>query len=167
MKYKIRIIPFIFFFSVFGVSADEKERLPDFKLPDQKGKVFSSHNVKGNTYFLLGCGFKDVVLCRKHGRKIYWKMQTLLKDEDRTIFSAYLNLKNAPAAVFDYILQEKEKDYESILLDKKGILSNGLVEGRSFLRVYSPKGVLIHKEYFESVDDSKVFELYKLVHRGK
>ncbi|GBF39724.1 hypothetical protein [Leptospira johnsonii] len=167
MKYKIRSISVILFLSAFGISADEKEKLPDFKLPDQKGKIFNSANVKGNTYFLLGCGFKDVVLCRKHGRKIYWKMQTLLKDEDRAIFSAYLNLKNAPPAVFDYILQEKEKDYESLLLDKKGILSTGIVEGRSFLRVYSPKGALIHKEYFESVDDAKVSELYKLVRSEK
>ncbi|MGJ4787483.1 hypothetical protein [Leptospira koniambonensis] len=167
MKYKIGIVSIVLLFSAFGLSADEKEKLPDFKLADQKGKVFSSSTVKGNTYFLLGCGFKDVILCRKHGRKIYWKMQTLLKDEDRVIFSAYLNLKNAPSEVFDYILQEKKKDYESILLDKKGILSNGLAEGKSFLRVYSPKGMLIHKEYFESVDDAKVSELYKLIRSGK
>lgn len=167
MKYKIRVISFVLFFSAIGLNADEKEKLPDFKLADQKGKVFSSSSAKRNTYFLLGCGFKDVVLCRKHGRKIYWKMQTLLKDEDRVIFSAYLNLKNAPSAVFDYLLQEREKDYESILLDKRGLLSNGLVEGKSLLRVYSPKGTLIHKEYFESVDDTKVSELYKLVRSGK
>ncbi|MGJ4745722.1 hypothetical protein ACQV5M_05110 [Leptospira sp. SA-E8] len=167
MKYKIGIVSVILFLSAFGLSTEEKEKLPDFKLADQKGKVFNSASAKGNTYFLLGCGFKDVVLCRKHGRKIYWKMQTLLKDEDHATFSAYLNLKNAPSAVYDYILQEKEKDYESILLDKKGILSNGLVEGRSFLRVYSPKGTLIHKEYFESVDDAKVSELYKLIRSGK
>lgn len=167
MKYKFRIISAVLLLSIFGLKADEKEKLPAFTLADQKGKVFSSKSAKGNTYFLLGCSFKDVVLCRKHGRKIYWKMQTLLKDEDRASFSAYLNLKNAPATVFDYILQEKEKDYESILLDKKGILSNGLVEGKSFLRVYSPKGMLIHKEYFESVDDAKVSELYKLIQTGK
>ncbi|TGK09230.1 hypothetical protein EHO58_02280 [Leptospira selangorensis] len=167
MKYKVGIVSIVLIFSTFGLSAEEKEKLPDFKLADQKGIVFSSSTAKGNTYFLLGCGFKDIVLCRKHGRKIYWKMQTLLKDEDHVIFSAYLNLKKAPSAVFDYILQEKEKDYESILLDKKGTLSSGLVEGKSFLRVYSPKGVLIHKEYFESVDDTKVSELYKLVRSGK
>ncbi|PJZ78058.1 hypothetical protein [Leptospira neocaledonica] len=167
MKYKIRVISFILLLSVSGLRADEKEKLPDFKLSDQKGKVFSSATAKGNTYFLLGCGFKDVILCRKHGRKIYWKMQTLLKDEDRVIFSAYLNLKDAPSAVFDHIFREREKDYESILLDKKGILSKGLAEGKSFLRVYSPKGTLIHKEYFESVDDTKVSELYRLIRNGK
>ncbi|TGK38051.1 hypothetical protein [Leptospira andrefontaineae] len=167
MKYKIRVISFVLFFSVIGLSADEKEKLPDFKLADQNGKVFSSSSAKGSAYFLLGCGFKDVVLCRKHGRKIYWKMQTLLKDDDHVTFSAYLNLKEAPSSVFEYILQEKGKDYESILLDKKGILSKGLTEGKSFLRVYSPKGILIHKEYFESVDDTKVSELYKLVRSGK
>lgn len=166
MKYKVGIVSIVLLFSAFALSAEEKEKLSDFKLADQKGKVFSSSTAKGNTYFLLGCGFKDIVLCRKHGRKIYWKMQTLLKDEDRVIFSAYLNLKNAPSAVFDYILQEKEKDYESILLDKKGTLSIGLIEGKSFLRVYSPKGMLIHKEYLESVDDAKVSELYKLVRSG-
>ncbi|PKA17658.1 hypothetical protein [Leptospira haakeii] len=167
MKYKVGIVSIVLLFSVLGLNAEEKEKLPDFKLADQKGKVFSSSTARGNTYFLLGCSFKDIVLCRKHGRKIYWKMQTLLKDEDRVIFSAYLNLKNAPSAVFDYILQEKEKDYESILLDKKGALSAGLIEGKSFLRIYSSKGVLIHKEYFESVDDAKVSELYKLVRSGK
>ncbi|EIE03297.1 hypothetical protein [Leptospira licerasiae] len=167
MKYKTRVFPIVLLFSTLGLGAEQKERLPDFKIADQKGKVFSSASVKGNTYFLLGCRFKDIVLCRKHGRKIYWKMQTLLKDEDRVIFSAYLDLKNAPSAVFDYILQEKEKDYESILLDKKGTLSTGLVEGKSFLRVYSPNGALIHKEYFESVDDAKVSELYKLTKSGR
>ncbi|PJZ27135.1 hypothetical protein CH352_08525 [Leptospira hartskeerlii] len=167
MKYKIQIISIVLLLSALELVADEKERLPDFRLADQRGKVFNSSSAKGNTYFLLGCGFKDIVLCRKHGRKIYWKMQTFLKDEDRVIFSAYLNLKNAPSAVFDYIFQEKEKDYESILLDKKGVLSNGLVEGKSFLRVYSPKGALIHKEYFESVDDAKVSELYRLTRSGK
>ncbi|WP_246048782.1 hypothetical protein [Leptospira sarikeiensis] len=150
-------------FFTYQLGAEPGEKLPNFKLADQRGEVFRSTTAKGKTYFLLGCGFKDIVSCRKHGRKIYWKMQTLLKDEDKVLFTAYLNLKGAPSSVFDYILNEKDKDYESILLDKEGILSEGLSEGKSFLRVYSPKGILIHKEYFESVDDSKVLELYKLV----
>ncbi|TGK07146.1 hypothetical protein EHO59_03285 [Leptospira semungkisensis] len=164
---KKRSLVFLLLFLPTFLFSDSQVQLPSFRLPDQKGQIFASDSAKGNTYFLLGCGFKDVVLCRKHGRKIYWKMQTLLKDEDKVLFSGYLNLKNAPQTVFDYILKEKDKEYESILLDKEGILSRGLTDGRSYLRVYSPKGNLIHTEYFQTVDDSKVLELFEFVKKGR
>jgi hypothetical protein len=138
-------------------------QLPKFRLPDQKNIIFDSESAKGNTYFLLGCGFKDIVLCRKHGRKIYWKMQTLINEDEQVLFSAYLNLKGAPKAAFDYILKEKDKEYESILLDKDGLLENGLSDGKSFLRIYSPKGKLLHTEYFYTVDDAKVLQLFEFV----
>ncbi|TGK03132.1 hypothetical protein EHQ53_06700 [Leptospira langatensis] len=164
---KKRTLVFLYLLLPALLFSDSQVTLPRFQLQDQKGVAFSSSSVKGNTYFLLGCGFRDIVLCRKHGRKIYWKMQTLLKDEDKVIFSAYLDLKNAPQTVFDYILQEKDKDYESILLDKQGILSLGLVGGKSYLRVYSPKGSLLHSEYFQTVDDAKVLELFEFVKKGR
>ncbi|TGK21298.1 hypothetical protein EHO61_04595 [Leptospira fluminis] len=132
-------------------------------MQDQKGKVFTSESSKGKTLFLLGCGFKDIVLCRKHGRKIYWKMQTLLKDEDSVEFLAYLDLHKAPGAVNDYISGERDKDYESILLDKKGDLSEGLKDGTSYLRVYSRSGTILHEEYFRNVDDSVVLRLFEFV----
>lgn len=141
--------------------------LPKFRLPDQRGEFFRSESAKGNTYFLLGCGFKDVVLCRKHGRKIYWKMQTLINEDEKISFSAYLKLKGAPQAAFDYILKEKDKEYESILLDREGFLADGLLDGKSFLRVYSPKGNLLHSEYFQTVDDAKVLELFEFVKKAR
>lgn len=169
MRY-LGIIAILLFISWSSLLAESKSDLPEFRLADQKGVVFRSDSAKGNVYFLLGCGFKDVVLCRKHGRKIYWKMQTFLQDEDKVLFSAYLDLKGAPKPVFDYISGEKDKDYESLLLDKDGVLKEGLMDGKSYLRVYSPKGKLLHMEYFESVDDTKVSELFEYIkkyRRGK
>ncbi|TGK11727.1 hypothetical protein EHO60_05375 [Leptospira fletcheri] len=140
-----------------------KGSVPKFRMQDQKGKVFTSESAKGKTLFLLGCGFKDVILCRKHGRKIYWKMQTLLKDEDTVEFLAYLDLHAAPETVHDYISGERDKDYESILLDTKGDLSQGLKDGSSYLRVYSRTGTILHEEYFTNVDDSVVLRLFEFV----
>ncbi|WP_232224695.1 hypothetical protein [Leptospira fainei] len=94
-------------------------------------------------------------------------MQTLLSDDDSVEFLAYLNLQLAPKQVLDYISGEKEKDYESILLDKKGSLSEGLQDGRSFLRIYSRNGSLIHKEYFTAVDDSTVKRLFEFVKKDR
>lgn len=162
----MRMFSFAFLLGIIifrSLEAKSKVDLPEFHLPDQKGTVFHSGSAKGQVYFLLGCGFQDVILCRKHGRKIYWKMQTLLNDEDKVSFSAYLGLKGAPKQALDYISEEKDKDYESILLDKAGILEEGLQNGKSYLRVYSPQGKLVHREYFENVNDAKVLELFEIV----
>ncbi|WP_232225706.1 hypothetical protein [Leptospira broomii] len=94
-------------------------------------------------------------------------MQTMLSDDDSVEFFAYLNLQYAPKQVFDYISDQKEKDYESLLLDKKGSLSEGLQDGKSFLRIYSRNGSLIHKEYFTAVDDSTVSRLFEFVKKDR
>ncbi|WP_238325612.1 hypothetical protein [Leptospira inadai] len=94
-------------------------------------------------------------------------MQTMLSDDDTVEFFAYLNLRFAPKQVFEYISSQKEKDYESLLLDKNGFLSEGLQDGKSFLRIYSRNGLLIHKEYFATVDDSTVSRLFEFVKKDR
>ncbi|WP_243393196.1 hypothetical protein [Leptospira perolatii] len=94
-------------------------------------------------------------------------MQTLISESDPVEFIAFVNLSGAPSGAFDYISKEKDKEYESILLDKQGSLAEGLSQGKTFLRVFSRKGRLIHAESFQSVQDSDVIRLFDLIRKER
>nr|WP_246057625.1 hypothetical protein [Leptospira gomenensis] len=144
------------------------EEAPFFRLKDQRGVTIDSRSFKGKTLFLLGCNFKDVVLCRKHGRKIYWRMQNLLEEaEDTTVFVAFLDFRGAPKEVFSYIEKERNKNYESIYLDEKGVLSSGVRSGFSWLRIFSRNKRLLYESYYSEVDDRTVDSLYEIIRRQK
>ncbi|XDD52092.1 hypothetical protein AB3N59_00115 [Leptospira sp. WS92.C1] len=141
---------------------------PEFQLRDQRGKILNSKKLKGKTVFLLGCGYQDVVLCRKHGRKIYWRMQNLLGESEESVeFVAFLNLLNAPEAVHAYVRENQSKNYESIYLDEKGILSSGIRPNFSWLRIFSGNKKLIFESYYQEVDDRTVDKLYGILQKHK
>ncbi|KON76090.1 Uncharacterized protein NV38_0003239, partial [Leptospira kirschneri serovar Mozdok] len=179
IKRKLKFDPFIRFqilpfknilFTIYLLSAVSvfPSDLPDFQLKDQKNKVLNSKNLKGKMVFLLGCSYVDIVLCRKHGRKIYWRMQNLIDEsEDFVEFIAFVDLRNAPSAVQVYIDENKSKNYESILLDTKGILSSGIRPGVSWLRIYSRNKKQIFESYYKEVDDQTVDSLYEIVRKQK
>lgn len=142
--------------------------LPDFQLKDQRNKVLNSKNLKGKMVFLLGCSYLDIVLCRKHGRKIYWRMQNLMDESDDFVeFIAFVDLRNAPSAVQIYIDENKSKNYESILLDTKGVLSSGIRPNVSWLRIFSRSKKQIFESYYKEVDDQTVDSLYEIIRKQK
>ncbi|TGL66134.1 hypothetical protein EHQ67_17085 [Leptospira kmetyi] len=142
--------------------------LPEFQLKDQRGKILSSKTLKGKTVFLLGCSYRDVVLCRKHGRKIYWRMQNLIDDsKDFVEFIAFLDLRNAPGEVQSYIDENRSKNYESIFLDTKGVLSTGIRPNFSWLRIFSGNKKLLFESYYTEVDDRTVDTLYEIVRKQR
>ncbi|WP_411824209.1 hypothetical protein [Leptospira sp. 'Mane'] len=133
-------------------------------MTDQYGKHYNNITIKGKPSVFLGCEIKDVELCRKVGRKIYWKMQNLLwKDADKIIFLSYLNLKETNQLVEKYIEESKSKQFEAVLLDRKGELIHGLESEKAFLRIFDRKGKEIHREYLETANDEKVKELYAIL----
>ncbi len=142
--------------------------LPDFQLKDQRNKVLNSKNLKGKMVFLLGCSYVDIVLCRKHGRKIYWRMQNLIDESNDFVeFIAFVDLRNAPSAVQVYIDENKSKNYESILLDTKGVLSSGIRPNVSWLRIFSRSKKQIFESYYKEVDDQTVDSLYEIIRKQK
>lgn len=142
--------------------------LPEFQLKDQRGKILGSKNLKGKTVFLLGCSYKDVVLCRKHGRKIYWRMQNLVDEsKDSVEFVAFLDLRNTPGEVQSYIDENRSKNYESIFLDSKGVLSSGIRSNFSWLRIFSGNKKLIFESYYTEVNDRTVDSLYEIVRKQR
>ncbi|WP_036040517.1 hypothetical protein [Leptospira alstonii] len=142
--------------------------LPDFQLKDQRGQVLNSKALKGKTVFLLGCSYTDIVLCRKHGRKIYWRMQNLIDEsKDFVEFVAFIDLRNAPSAVSVYIDENKSKNYESIFLDSKGVISSGIRPDFSWLRIFSRDKKQIFESYYKEVDDRTVDSLYEIVRKQR
>ncbi|WP_061224858.1 hypothetical protein [Leptospira weilii] len=165
----LRVFPFrMFFFPTFlllTISVFSSD-LPHFQLKDQKGKILNSRTLKGKTVFLLGCSYVDIVLCRKHGRKIYWRMQNLIDEsEDFIEFVAFVDLRNAPSAVQTYINENKSKNYESILLDSEGILSSGIQPNFSWLRIFSRSKKQIFESYYKEINDQTVDSLYEIVRK--
>lgn len=147
------------------LSADD---LPRFKLRDQRGETIDSGDFKGKTLLLLGCNFKDVILCRKHGRKIYWRMQNLLdENEDKVAFVAFLDFREAPKEVYSYIEKNRNKNYESVYLDEKGVLSSGVRSDFSWLRIFSRNKRLLYESYYSEVNDRIVDSLYEIIRRQK
>lgn len=142
--------------------------LPDFQLKDQRNKVLNSKNLKGKMVFLLGCSYVDIALCRKHGRKIYWRMQNLIDESDDFVeFIAFVDLRNAPSAVQVYIDENKSKNYESVLLDTKGVLSSGIRPNVSWLRIFSRSKKQIFESYYKEVNDQTVDSLYEIIQKQK
>ncbi|MBM9499616.1 hypothetical protein JWG44_05055 [Leptospira sp. 201903071] len=154
----------LLFFSFSILSSD----LPEFQIKDQNDLKLSSKSLKGKTSIFLGCGFSDIVLCRKHGRKIYWRMQNFIDEsKDKVEFVAFIDLRNAPEAVYSYIHENHSKNYESVFLDKTGILSSGIKPNFSWLRIFSGNKKLIYESYYQTVDDNTVDKLYEIIRKQR
>lgn len=133
-------------------------------MKDQYGQSYSDHTVKGKPIVLMGCFLRDVEVCRKQGRKLYWKMQNLLwKDSNKVNFLMYLDLKESNKLVEDYIEESKHKQYETILLDRKGQLANGLSRGEVFIRIYNKSGKLLSSSYKSEIEETLIQEVYEIL----
>lgn len=140
------------------------EPMPQFHMKDQYGQSYSETSVKGKPVVLMGCFLRDLELCRKLGRKLYWKMQNLLwKDSSKVQFLLYLDFRETNKLVEDYLEESKTKQYESILLDRKGHLTDGLRKGESYLRIYNKSGKLISSSYQEHMENDLIEEIYGIL----
>lgn len=133
-------------------------------MKDQYGQIYSTQTIKSKPVVLLGCYIRDLEICRKIGRKIYWKMQNLLwKDVSKVNFLMYLDLRETNQMVEKYIDDSRTKEFESILLDRKGELSIGLKKKEGYLRIYNKLGVEIFSEYLETIENEKITKLHTLL----
>lgn len=140
------------------------EPMPQFHMKDQYGQSYSETSVKGKPVVIMGCFLRDLELCRKLGRKLYWKMQNLLwKDSSKVQFLLYLDFRETNKLVEDYLEESKTKQYESILLDRKGHLTDGLRKGESYLRIYNKSGKLIFSSYQEHMENDLIEEIYGIL----
>ncbi|WP_246838006.1 peroxiredoxin family protein [Leptospira levettii] len=154
------ILLFLLLFSL-PIIADS---IPQFQMKDQYGQSYSDTSVKGKPIVLMGCFLRDVEVCRKQGRKLYWKMQNLLwKDSNKVNFLLYLDLKESNKIVEDYIEESKHKQYENILLDRKGQLTNGLSKGEVYIRIYNKSGKLISSSYQSQIEETLIQEVYDIL----
>ncbi|MCZ8341652.1 MAG: hypothetical protein O9301_01350 [Leptospira sp.] len=143
------------------------QTIPKFEIKDQYGQTYSSQNIKSRPVVLLGCHLHDLEVCRKIGRKIYWKMQNLLwKDASKVEFLMYLDLRETNQMVESYIEESKNKQFESILLDRQGQLSTGLKKQEGYLRIFGKSGIEIHSEYLEKISDENIQKIHNIL-RGE
>ncbi|WP_232227803.1 peroxiredoxin family protein [Leptospira wolbachii] len=157
----------VLFLIVFGFLSGEKwnaQAMPQFQMKDQYGQSYSDSSVKGKPVVLMGCFLRDLELCRKQGRKLYWKMQNLLwKDSSKVHFLLYLDFQETNKLVEDYLEESKTKQFESILLDRKGHLSVGLTKGESYIRIFNKSGKLVSSSYQEQMDEDLIREIYGIL----
>ncbi len=156
----------IFLLAVVFVSGEEwkTQPMPQFQMKDQYGQSYSDGLVKGKPVVLMGCFLRDLELCRKQGRKLYWKMQNLLwKDSNKVHFLLYLDFQETNKLVEDYLEESKTKQFESILLDRKGHLAVGLTKGESYLRIYNKAGKMISSSYQEEMGEALIQEIYGIL----
>ncbi|MCW7469175.1 hypothetical protein [Leptospira kanakyensis] len=156
----------IFLLAAVFVSGEEwkAQSMPQFQMKDQYGQSYSDGAIKGKPVVLMGCFLKDLEICRKQGRKLYWKMQNLLwKDSSKVHFLLYLDFQETNKLVEDYLEESKTKQFESILLDRKGHLSTGLTKGESYLRIFNKAGKLISSSYQEEMDDVLIQKVYGIL----
>ncbi|MCG6151025.1 peroxiredoxin family protein [Leptospira bandrabouensis] len=156
----------IFLLAVVFISQEkwEAQPMPQFQMKDQYGQSYSDSSVKGKPVVLMGCFLRDLELCRKQGRKLYWKMQNLLwKDSSKVHFLLYLDFQETNKLVENYLEESKTKQYESILLDRKGHLTVGLTKGESYLRIFNKSGKLISSSYQEEMDENLIQEIYGIL----
>jgi hypothetical protein len=158
----------IFFLTSFILilSADHllSDNIPVFSIKDQYENRITNKNLIGQPSILIGCERDDLELCRKIGRKIFWKMQNLLwKDSNKVNFIAYLNLTETNPLIEKFIADSKQKNFESIYLDRNGDLKDGLKSDHVFLRLYNAKGLEKSKDYLASINNDKIKEIYEII----
>ncbi|XDD42814.1 hypothetical protein AB3N58_00155 [Leptospira sp. WS60.C2] len=154
----------VLFLTLFFFVSLNADSIPQFQMKDQYGQSYSDTSVKGKPVVLMGCFLRDLEICRKQGRKLYWKMQNLLwKDSTKVNFLLYLDLKESNKMVEDYIEESKHKQYESILLDRRGQLVNGLSRGEVYVRIYNKSGKLITSTYQSQIEESFIQEVYEIL----
>jgi cytochrome oxidase Cu insertion factor (SCO1/SenC/PrrC family) len=156
----------LLFYTFFATHIIISASIPPFSFQDQYENKLNSKNLIGHPTVLIGCEKDDLELCRKTGRKLYWKMQNLLwKDSSKVKFVAYLNLKETNSLIEKYISDSKHREFESIYLDRKGELSNGLKDDSVYVRIYDPKGNEIYKEYLNTINDQIIKDIYEILKR--
>ncbi|MDZ4725113.1 MAG: hypothetical protein SH817_03080 [Leptospira sp.] len=152
---------FIIYLVTFQVCANS---IPQFSFQDQYENKIETKNLIGKPSILLGCEKEDIDLCRKIGRKIFWKLQNLLwKDSSKVKFIAYLNLKESNKLIEKYISESKEKQFESIYFDRKGELSLGLKSERVYLRIFNSKGNEIFNSHIEVITDEQILSIHQIL----
>lgn len=164
LKTVCRLVFVLLVFLLFSGEKWNAQSIPQFHMKDQYGQSYSDSSVKGKPVVLMGCFLRDLELCRKQGRKLYWKMQNLLwKDSSKVHFLLYLDFQETNKLVEDYVEESKTKQFESILLDRKGHLSTGLIKGESYLRIFNKSGKMISSSYQEEMDDALIQEVYGIL----
>ncbi|TGL63185.1 hypothetical protein EHQ58_01720 [Leptospira ognonensis] len=155
----IRLI--LLFFIPIGILPNS---LPTFSFLDQYENRITSKNLLGGPVVLLGCQKEDIEICRKVGRKLYWKLQNLLwNNASRVKYVAYLNLKESNALIEKFITDSKNREFESIFLDRKGELESGLKTDFAFLRVFNAKGYEIYKDYLDQMTNENINTIHELL----
>lgn len=164
LKTVCRLVFVLLVFLLFFGEKWNAQSIPQFHMKDQYGQSYSDSSVKGKPVVLMGCFLRDLELCRKQGRKLYWKMQNLLwKDSSKVHFLLYLDFQETNKLVEDYLEESKTKQFESILLDRKGHLSAGLTKGESYLRIFNKSGKMISSSYQEEMEEALIQEVYGIL----
>jgi hypothetical protein len=161
----IKILPLRFLLFIFLILNPEPKNsesknilLPKFSLESQAGVKITEQALKNKNSILLGCYPDDWELCKKIGRKIYWKMQNYIYGREKEFeFIGYLNFENPTTIQLQFFKKFKDnKNFETIYLDKKGDLKRGLKSKIALLRTYNTNGNQILYEEITSIDDEKV-----------
>jgi hypothetical protein len=161
----IKILPLRFLLFIFLILNPELKNsesknilLPKFSLESQAGVKITEQALKNKNSILLGCYPDDWELCKKIGRKIYWKMQNYIYGREKEFeFIGYLNFENPTISQLQFFKKFKDnKNFETIYLDKKGDLKRGLKSKIALLRTYNTNGNQILYEEITSIDDEKV-----------
>lgn len=157
------ILSFLFLNTESNHSETRNDYLPKFSMESQNGIKITEQVLKNKNGLLLGCYPDDWELCKKIGRKIYWKMQNYIYGREKEFeFVGYLNFENPTALQLQYFYKIKNnKNIETIYLDKKGFLKIGLKLKSALLRTYDTNGKLILYENIGSIDDKKVESIFK------
>jgi|JI8StandDraft_1071087.scaffolds.fasta_scaffold73548_1 hypothetical protein len=144
-------------------SETRNNNLPKFSMESQNGIKITEQALKNKNSLLLGCYPDDWELCKKIGRKIYWKMQSYIYGREKDFeFIGYINFENPTVLQMQFLQNFKNnKNYETIYLDKKGFLAIGLKPKFALLRTYDSKGILILYEEISTIDDKKVEWIFK------
>ncbi len=138
--------------------------LPNFILNDQYGKSYKNTDFVGKPSLFLTCFANDIDLCRKIGRKIYWKLQNLLwSDSDQVHFQLVLLIPDENVLVNQYIQESKNKGYESVLIDRKGYFSDHVKKGMAHLDIHNKQGKAVHFLDYSSIDEEGIQEIHKLL----
>lgn len=157
-KGKSQILKSILFF-IF-IAFDVLIAFPVFELNDQYGISFSTNKIKGKPTLMLGCQVTDIEICRKVGRKIYWKLQNILWNKiDKFHFISFVSWKSENYLVEKYLKEAQNRKYESILLDKEGVLIMETKEGFACLHLLDQNSKRIQKNCIQSIDDQEIIRI--------
>lgn len=161
---------FFLFTSFFltNLFAEPFEELPKFVLKDQNGISHSYKSCLGKNCFIMNCSSDSIVVCRKLGRKVYYKMlNRFFHDSDQPEFFLIVDTSTLFSGWKVWLSDKRKSGYERVLLDEKAEFSKLVSKDSLKISIGDQKYLPIFQKDYKEIGDSDLEQMEKTIRSNR